>query len=264
MGKSYKSVPVALVTGAAKGIGRGIACRLAADGFDVAVNDLEANSDELDDVTQQIRQCSRRSVAITADVSESEAVEKMVRCVVDKLGQLNIMVANAGVTQVATLLDLTPEEWDHMMAINARGVFLCYQAAARQMVQQDTGGKIIGAASIAAYRSSPWLGHYAASKWAIRGLTQAAAMEWANYGITVNAYCPGIVDTAMWDLIDAKISEVEGKRKGEVIKNRSEQIALGRVSIPEDVAGLVSYLASRDSDYMTGQSIIIDGGIWFS
>lgn len=174
------------------------------------------------------------------------------------------MVANAGIAQVKPLLEITPEDWDHVMAVNLRGVFLCYQEAARQMIQQGTGGKIIGAASIVAYRPFPLLGNYSASKWGVRGLTQAAAMEWAEHGITVNAYCPGIVGTSMWDLIDEKLAENEGLRKGEAIEKYSDLIVLGRVSVPEDVAAFVSYLASKDSDYMTGQSVMIDGGIQFS
>lgn len=263
MAESNGAARVALVTGGARGIGRGIALRLAADGLDVAVNDLEANKDELDGVAGEIRNAGRRSVAIVADVSDPDEVEGMVRRVADELGSLDVMVANAGIAQVKPLLEVTPEDFDQLMAINLRGVFLCYQAAARQMIRQG-GGKIIGAASIAAHKGFAMLGHYSASKWAVRGLTQAAAQEWAEYSITVNAYCPGIVGTAMWDLIDEKLAEHMGLQKGEALKQYSELIALGRVEEPEDVAAFVSYLASKDSDYMTGQSVMIDGGIIFS
>ena len=255
---------VALVTGAARGIGKGIALRLAADGLDVAVNDIEANGDQLKGVADEIAALGRRSAAVVADVSEPDAVNGMVQQTVRELGRLDVMVANAGIAAVKPLLEVTPEEFDHLMSINLRGVYLCYTAAARQMIAQGGGGKIIGAASIVAYRPFPLLGHYSASKWAVRGLTQAAAMEWAQHGITVNAYCPGIVGTAMWDHIDEKLADHEGLRKGAAIAKYSELIHLGRVSVPEDVAGFVSYLASPDSDYMTGQSVMIDGGIQFS
>lgn len=255
---------VALVTGAARGIGRGIALQLASDGLDVAVNDIEANAEQLKEVAEEIRAEGVGTATITADVSDAESVEKMVKGVADELGKLDVMVANAGIAQVEPLLDLTPEDWDTMMSVNLRGIFLCYQAAARQMIEQGRGGKIIGAASIVAYRPFPLLGHYSASKWGVRGLTQAAAMEWAQYGITVNAYCPGIVGTAMWDLIDEKLAEHEGLQKGQAIEKYSDLIHLGRVSVPEDVAHYVSYLASGGSDYMTGQSVMIDGGIQFS
>ncbi len=151
--------------------------------------------------------------------------------------------------------------WERMQAVNLRGVFLCYQAAARQMIRQGSGGKIIGAASIAAHKGFAMLGHYSASKWAVRGLTQAAAQEWAEYVITVNAYCPGIVGTDMWDLIDEKMGPYLGNARGETLKQYTGLIALGRVLTAEDVAGFVSYLAGPDSDYMTGQSVMIDGGI---
>lgn len=255
---------IALVTGAARGIGRGIALRLASDGLDVAVNDIQDNSDQLEEVAEEIRQAGSRTTTVIADVSEADQVEKMVGQVVDELGQLNVMVANAGIAQVVPLIELSPEDFDRMMSTNLRGVFLCYQAAARQMIEQGDGGKIIGAASIVAYRPFPLLGHYSASKWAVRGLTQAAAMEWSQYGITVNAYCPGIVGTDMWDLIDEKLADHEGLQKGQAIEKYSDLIHLGRVSVPEDVASYVSYLASPDSDYMTGQSVMIDGGIQFS
>ncbi len=262
--ESNGSARVALVTGAARGIGRGIALRLAADGLDVAVNDIGVNSDQLDSVAEEIRNAGRRTATIIADVSQPDEVERMVGSVVDELGQLDVMVANAGIAQVKPLLEVTPEDFEQLMAVNLRGVFLCYQAAARQMIEQGTGGKIIGAASIAAHKGFAMLGHYSASKWAVRGLTQAAAQEWAEHGITVNAYCPGIVGTAMWDLIDEQLGGYMGLNKGEALDQYSQLIALGRVEEPEDVASFVSYLASKDSDYMTGQSVMIDGGVLFS
>lgn len=258
------SARVALVTGGARGIGRGIALRLAADGLDVAVNDIGANSDQLDGVAEEIRAAGRRSATIIADVSQPDEVERMVASVADELGRLDVMVANAGIAQVKPLLEVTPEDFDGLMAVNLRGVFLCYKAAAQQMIRQGGGGKIIGAASIAAHKGFAMLGHYSASKWAVRGLTQAAAQEWAEHGITVNAYCPGIVGTAMWEQIDAELGGYMGLGKGEALEQFSQLIALGRVETPEDVACFVSYLASKDSDYMTGQSVMIDGGVLFS
>jgi NAD(P)-dependent dehydrogenase (short-subunit alcohol dehydrogenase family) len=133
------------------------------------------------------------------------------------------------------------------------------------MISQGSGGKLLGAASIVAFKPFPLLSHYSASKWAVRGMTQAFAMEMAEHKITVNAYAPGIVGTAMWDLIDEKLGEKTGAKKGETIKKYTDDlIALGRTSVPEDVASTVSFLASKDSEYMTGQTIVIDGGIIFT
>jgi NAD(P)-dependent dehydrogenase (short-subunit alcohol dehydrogenase family) len=132
------------------------------------------------------------------------------------------------------------------------GVYNCYSTAAKQMISQGHGGKILGAASIVAFKPFPLLSHYSASKWAVRGLTQAFAMEMAEHKITVNAYAPGIVGTAMWDLIDEKLGEKTGAKKGDTIKKYTEElIALGRTSVPEDVSGTVSFLCGRDSDYMS-------------
>ncbi len=255
---------VALVTGGGRGIGRAIALRLADDGLDVAINDIAANQAGAEAVANEIRAKGRKSTVALADVSRETEVAAMVESVVADLGKLDVMVANAGIANVTSLLEVDVDTWDRIMSVNLRGAFLCYTAAARQMIKQGGGGKIIGAASIVAYRPFALLGPYSASKWGVRGLTQAAAMEWARHKITVNAYCPGIVGTDMWELIDEKLAAEEGLKKGEALKKYSESIALGRTSVPEDVAQFVSYLASPDSDYMTGQSVMIDGGIQFS
>ncbi|CAF3757552.1 unnamed protein product [Rotaria sp. Silwood1] len=182
----------ALVTGAARGMGRAIALRLAKDGFNIAVNDIEASSSDLQQVQQEIKELGRKSIAIIADVSDSKSVEKMMQEVPEKLGRLDVVVANAGICNVKSLLDTTVEEWDRIFEINMRGVFLCYKEAAKIMIKQGTGGKIIGACSTGAYKATSMFGAYCATKWGVRGLTQAAAMEWAQYNITVNTYCPGI------------------------------------------------------------------------
>ncbi|CAF3768628.1 unnamed protein product [Rotaria sordida] len=274
----------ALVTGAARGIGRAIALRLARDGLNVAINDTAARSSELNSVRQEIETIGRKSTSIIANVSVDKEVKAMMQNVVKELGGLDVMVANAGIAHVKQLIDVTAEEWDNMFATNMRGVFLCYKEAAKAMIAQGKGGKIIGACSVVGYRPFPMLSPYSASKWGVRGLTQAAAMEWAKYKITVNSYCPGmfytilfkihqyylaiklgIVGTAMWDMVDEELAKIEGKQKGEVIKDYSNKLVLlGRTSEPDDVANFVSYLASKDSDYMTGQNVLIDGGIQFS
>lgn len=251
-----------LVTGAGRGIGRGIALRLARDGHDVAVNDVVAESASA--VAEEVRRIvdqGGRSLAVPGDVTDRDACFGMVAQVAAGFGRLDVMVANAGIAQVKTLLEVTPEDLDRIFSVNVYGVVYCLQAAAEQMIRQGSGGKIINAASIAAHSGFDYLGHYSATKFAVRALTQAAAKELAQHGITVNAYCPGIVGTDMWDLIDEHLADRLGLERGQALARYSQLITLGRVQTPEDVAAFVSYLAGPDSDYMTGQSVMIDGGI---
>jgi meso-butanediol dehydrogenase/(S,S)-butanediol dehydrogenase/diacetyl reductase len=250
---------VAIVTGAGRGIGRAIALRLAADGADIAVNDVRAGSAEA--VAKEVEALGRRAVALPADVSDRDAVFGLVEQTVDALGRLDVMVSNAGIAQVKPLTEVTPDELETLFRVNVFGVIYCLQAATAQMRAQGTGGKIINAASIAGHSGFDYLGAYSATKFGVVGLTQAAAKELAPHGITVNSYCPGIVGTDMWDLIDDKLGGHLGLGKGQALEKYAAGIPLGRVQTPEDVAAFVSYLAGPDSDYMTGQSVMIDGGL---
>ena len=187
---------VAHVTGAARGIGKAIALRLARDGHDVAVSDLPSMAGELKDTRAEIEATGVASVDLTGDVSVRHDVRSLISGTAEALGSLDVMVANAGVAQTKALLDVTPEEFDAIHAVNSRGAFLCYTEAARQMIAQGSGGKIIGAASIAAHKGFALLGVYCSTKFALRALTQSAAQEWAPHGITVNAYCPCLLYTS--------------------------------------------------------------------
>ncbi|KAL2878764.1 hypothetical protein SGCOL_005990 [Colletotrichum sp. CLE4] len=228
---------VAIVTGSSRGIGRAIALRIARDGYDVCINDIAANEAGSHEVAKQIRDLGRRSVVATADVRKLGEVQAMIDKTVGELGPLNTMIANAGIAQVKPLLDITEEEFENMFRVNVFGVQNCYQAAAKQLIKQgnckpETPGKIIGCSSIVGFKPFALLSHYSASKWAVRGLTQASAMEYAEHNITVNAYAPGIVGTAMWDLIDEKLGEKTGAKKGDTIKKyTSELIAQKRTSV---------------------------------
>ncbi|KAF3016211.1 hypothetical protein E8E14_011438 [Neopestalotiopsis sp. 37M] len=259
-----------IITGSSRGIGKSIALRLAADGYNVCVNDVAANAQGGEEVAQEIRSMGRKACIAVADVTKRAEVVDMIQTCVKELGPLHTMIANAGIAQVKALLDLTEQDFERMFAVNVFGVQNCYAEAAKQMIQQgncsaDQPGRIIGAASIVAFKPFALLSHYSASKWAVRGLTQAYASELAEHHITVNAYAPGIIGTAMWELIDAELAKKSGVPKGSVIeKYVTELTALGRVGTADDVARHVSFLASSDSNFVTGQTQIIDGGIIFT
>lgn len=250
---------VAVVTGAGRGIGRGIALRLARDGHAVAVNDVAAEGAAA--VADEIVAAGGTARAYPADVTDPDAVTALADRVVADLGGLDVMIANAGIAQVKPLLEVTPDDLRRIFDVNVFGVVYCLQAAARVMIDRGTGGKIVSAASIAGHSGFDLLGHYSATKFAVRALTQAAAKELAPHRITVNAYCPGIVGTDMWDLIDEQMGARSGAAKGETLRQYAQAIPLGRVQTADDVAAFVSYLAGPDSDYMTGQAVVIDGGV---
>ncbi len=196
----------AVITGAAGGIGRAIATRLARDGLAVTVVDLPGVARDLEALVARLTDAGAQAMAATADVSVAGEVETAVANHVTVFGGLDVMVANAGIAVTAPLLETTDEQWQRTIEVNLRGVFNCYRAAARQMVSQGRGGRLIGAASVASHRGGKWQGAYSASKFAIRGLSQAVAQELGEHGITVNVYSPGVVDTPMWESIDRAIT----------------------------------------------------------
>jgi meso-butanediol dehydrogenase / (S,S)-butanediol dehydrogenase / diacetyl reductase len=250
---------VALVTGAGMGIGKAIAERLARDGFAVAVNDISA--DIAGATAAELKASGAEASPAQADVSKREQVFAMVEQVVSDLGRLDVLVSNAGIVQVDPILAIKEADFDKLFAINVKGVLWCAQAAAEQMIAQGDGGKIINAASSAAHSSHAVLGTYGASKFSVRALTHVMAQEFAQHGITVNSYCPGIVDTGMWDIIDGRAAEVLQIPVGAMKQKALEGIVLGRLQTPADVANFVSFLASEDADYITGQNILTDGGM---
>lgn len=250
---------VALVTGAGQGIGRAIALRLARDGADIALVDLK--EDKTSSVAGEVIALGRKATTFKADVSKRDQVFAAVDHAEKKLGGFDIMVNNAGIAQIEALADVTPEEFDKIFQINVGGVLWGIQAAAKKFQDRNHKGKIISASSIAGHEGYPLLGVYSATKFAVRALTQAAAKELASKGITVNAYCPGVVGTDMWVEIDRRMAEITGAKIGASYEKFVGGIALGRAETPEDVAAFVSYLAGPDSDYMTGQAPLIDGGM---
>jgi meso-butanediol dehydrogenase / (S,S)-butanediol dehydrogenase / diacetyl reductase len=251
----------ALITGAASGIGAACARRMAREGVQLLLADL--NGDSAKTLADELGQAS-----VQADMTRAADIERMLDLAYQRWGRLDVVFNNAGIAQVRPLLDLSEEEWDRTLAINLRAVFFVLQGAAKRMRDQspiagsELRGKLIQTASIAAYRGGQaYMAHYAASKAGVVSITRTAAQVLAAYRITSNCICPGVVDTPMWRKVDAEWSEIEGWQTGEAWKRRTSLIPLGRPETAEDVAGLVSFLASRDSDYMTGQAVNIDGGL---
>lgn len=247
---------VAIVTGAGQGIGAGIAKQLAADGLTVAVADLK--EDNAKKVAAEIGQGAH---GYFVDVAQKQSVFDLVAAVVKDFEHLDVMVNNAGIAKIGPLIDAEEKDISQILDINVKGDIYGIQAAAKQFKKQKTGGKIINACSIAGHQGFEMLGIYSATKFAVRGLTQTAAQELAKDKITVNAYCPGIVLTPMWDQIDAEMAKIYNLPLGASLQKNIDSIALGRGETPADVANLVSFLADPKSDYITGQSIIVDGGI---
>jgi meso-butanediol dehydrogenase/(S,S)-butanediol dehydrogenase/diacetyl reductase len=221
-------------------------------------------------VADEVRAAGAQALALEADVTRAADCERMVTQAVQDFGRLDVMVCNAGITQVKPLLELEGADWDRMMAVNVKGSFLSLQAAARAMREQARPapnrprGKILMMASIAgrpgAGPIAALIAPYRASKAAVISLTQSAAIALAP-DITVNALCPGLVATDMWKRMDREWTALQGMQQGEAWRQRVAAVPLARAQQPEDVAGLALYLASEAADYMTGQSINIDGGL---
>jgi acetoin reductase-like protein len=258
---------IALITGSAQGIGRSIALRLARDGFNVALNDLPNKDAKLELVATEIESLGRQVCIVPADVTVDKQVKEMVDNAVTKLGGLDVMVANAGVVTLASLVSSTVESWDHTFSVNARGPYLCYKYAAMQMIEQGRGGRIIGASSILGKMGFPYNSSYTASKFAIRGLTQAAAIELGQYGITVNAYAPGAIQTPMTSTMMDESGNADYTRLVDDpclrkwIMSVLENVPIKHIGQPEDIASIVSYLASKEAHFISGQCISVDGGI---
>ncbi len=248
---------VVLVTGSTRGIGRGIALAFAREGAEVAVNGTK--SDLCEKVTDEVSNSGGEGLAVPGDVSDTDVVKTIFHNVIGKFGQLDILVNNAGIIYVVDCMDTTDEQWDRTMAVNCRGVFLCFREAARHMVERKSGNRVnvasqLGKSGVAKYT------HYCASKFAVVGFTQAFAKELAPYGINVNAVCPGIVDTDMMDEELEVLTKVTEKSEEELREEFLNMIPLGRYETAVDMANLVVFLASEGAAYMTGQSIDVTGG----
>lgn len=256
------SKKVVFITGAGQGIGEAIALRLAQDGFIVACADLNIETAQL--VKEKIINQGGNAVAIQVDVAKREDVFQAIQKTLDLCGDLNVVVNNAGIAPIMPIEAVTPEIYQKTMDINIGGVLWGIQAAVEIFKKLGHGGKIISASSQAGQVGNPELSVYGATKFAVRGITQTAAKELAPLGITVNAYCPGIVDTPMMRKVAQDLADLSNESFEWGMQQFAQNITLKRISKPEDVAACVSFLSGPDSDYITGQAIIVDGGMVFN
>jgi meso-butanediol dehydrogenase / (S,S)-butanediol dehydrogenase / diacetyl reductase len=252
---------LAVVTGAGSGIGRAIATRLASDGFSVGVTDVDLNA--INQVVSEIIERGGEAKGIYLNVTDKESITSALDWLVEEFGNLKVWVSNAGVSSMNHFVELTEKDWDFNMNVNAKGAFLCGQAAAKRFILQNEGGKIIHTASMAGKQGNvPFLSHYVASKYAVVGLTQSMAHELGKYKITVNSVCPGFVSTPM----QKRELEWEGSLKGqsaeEVKQGMIDVTPLRRLETPQDVAKVCSFLAGPDSDFITGEAIAVNGGAY--
>ncbi|WP_223422141.1 SDR family oxidoreductase [Tateyamaria pelophila] len=255
---------VCIVTGAAQGIGRAIGEALLDEGAKVCFADI--NADKVAEVAEANR--SRRNgqagdiTSHQVDVTDRAQVRAMIAHTVDTFGRLDVKFNNAGVNKPMNFLDVTEDNWNFIMGVNGLGCMIGMQEAARQMIAQGGGGKIINTASIASRQGFDNVAPYCASKFAVVSLTQSGARDLAKHDITVTGFAPGVVATEMWDQVDKDLLEIGASdRPGQAMEEFSAEILKGRVAKPADITGTTTFLASQDSDYMTGQIVMIDGGM---
>ena len=250
---------VAVVTGGSGGIGAAICRRYADEGARVVVADR--NGDSAQRLAAEI---GKGSFAVALDVASRASIDAMVDQVVATAGGIDILVNNAAVFDLAPILEITEQSYDTVFAVNVRGLLFTLQAAARQMVKQGRGGKIVNFASQAGRRGEALVGVYCASKAAVISLTQSAGLGLIEHKINVNGIAPGVVDTPMWDQVDALFARYEHRALGEKKRLVGEAVPYGRMGAPDDMTGAAVFLASSDADYIVAQTLNVDGGNWMS
>jgi meso-butanediol dehydrogenase/(S,S)-butanediol dehydrogenase/diacetyl reductase len=252
-----------MVTGAARGMGQGIADALLREGGDVVYADLDDQvSAVAGKANERVKNAAGRAIGVKLDVTDRKQVRSAIERAVAEFGALHIMFNNAGVNTPMNFLDVTEDNWNFIMKVNALGVLIGMQEAAKQMIAQGTGGKIINTASIAGRQGYGNVAPYCASKFSVISLTQSGARALAQHNITVNGFAPGVVATPLWEQLDKDLMAIgASQRPGQAMEEFSAGILRGRTATPDDITGTTTFLASSDSDYMTGQIIAIDGGM---
>lgn len=250
---------VAIVTGAGKGIGRAIAHRFVAEGAAVVFADIDfeaaraAAADHAD-----------RAVAVRVDVTDTNSIEQMIAATHKAFGPPSVLVNNAAVFNLAPIVEITRDQYEKVFSVNVEGLLFTLQAVARDMIAHKTRGAIINMASQAGRRGEALVGVYCASKAAVISLTQSAGLDLIRHGINVNGIAPGVVDTEMWDEVDAMFARYEGLEPGAKKREVGRAVPYGRMGLPDDLTGAAVFLASKDADYIVAQTLNVDGGNWMS
>ena len=252
---------VAILTGAASGIGEAVARRYLDEGARCVLVDVKP----ADSFAQALRETDGdRVLTLSADVTRRDDIQRIVTSTVERFGQIDILFNNAALFDMRPLLDESWDVFDRLFSVNVKGMFFLMQAAAQRMVEQGHGGKIINMSSQAGRRGEALVSHYCATKAAVLSYTQSAALALASHKINVNGIAPGVVDTPMWEQVDALFARYENRKPGEKKRLVGEAVPLGRMGLPEDLTGAALFLASADADYITAQTLNVDGGNWMS
>lgn len=249
----------ALITGSARGIGRGFAERFIAEGASVAIADINLEAAEA-----TAKELGPHAYAVHLDVTDQTSIDAAIASVVDHAGKLDILINNAALFDAAETVDITRASYDRLYAVNVAGTLFTMQAAAKQMIAQGHGGKIINMASQAGRRGEPLVLVYCSTKAAVISMTQSAGLNLIKHGINVNAIAPGVVDGEHWDHVDSMFARLEGKKPGQKKAEVAAGVPAGRFAVPADLTGMAVFLASSEADYILSQTYNVDGGQWMS